>query len=188
MHGYCRHCFYIRQKLYTMIRLEKFGPEDYTSFISWINSEELLVQIAGRQMTFPVTAAQLDFSQEDTRRHAFSIISTETGQSIGHCELYILENSAKIDRVLIGNPSMKGKGICVPLIHLLLDYGFNVLNQTLIELNVFDWNTAAIRCYEKAGLKINSDKTMDFEMNGKQWKAFNMSIDKLTYEQHKNDK
>jgi len=28
-----------------MIRLEKFGPYDYDNFISWINSEETLVQI-----------------------------------------------------------------------------------------------------------------------------------------------
>jgi RimJ/RimL family protein N-acetyltransferase len=168
-----------------MIRLEKFGPEDYSNLISWINSEEMLIQIAGRQMTFPVTAAQLDLSQSDKKRHAFSIISTETERSIGHCELYLLENSAKIDRVLIGDPSMKGKGLCLPLIHLLLDFGFNFLNQRVIELNVFDWNTAAIRCYEKAGLKKNPDKTMEFEMNGKRWIAFNMSIDKMTYQKNK---
>ena len=171
-----------------MIRLEKFGPEDYINLISWITNEELLLQIAGRQMVFPVTAAQLDLSQSDTKRHAFSIINIETRRSIGHCELYLQENSAKIDRVLIGDPSMKGKGLCAPLIHLLLDYGFNVLNQPVIELNVFDWNRSAIRCYEKAGLKKNPDKTIGFEINNGKWMAFNMSIDKITHEQNKNEK
>lgn len=168
----------------TMIRLKKFDKEDYDNLVAWIDSEEMLIRIAGRQMTFPVTKEQLDISQSDVKRNAFSIINVETGKSIGHCELYLLENSAKIDRVIIDG-SMKGKGLCSQLMRLLLDYGFNVLKQPLIELNVFDWNTAAIRCYEKAGLKKNNDKTMEFESNGEKWIAFNMSIDKATYEQNK---
>jgi len=54
----------------------------------------------------------------------------------------------------------------------------------VLELNVFDWNTAAIRCYEKAGLRKNMDKTMEFVINGKKWIAFNMSINKPSYEQN----
>lgn len=166
-----------------MIRLEKFGKEDYNNLISWIENEETLIQIAGRQMVFPVTTEQLDASQNDKNRFAFSIINQETGKSIGHCELYMLENSARIDRVIIGDSSMKGKGLCGQIMNLLLEYGFNILKQPMLELNVFDWNTAAIRCYEKAGLTKNMDKTMEFEINGKNWIAFNMSIDKLSYEQ-----
>ena len=167
-----------------MIQLKKFDREDYDNLVAWIDSEEMLIRIAGRQMTFPVTKEQLDISQSDAKRNAFSIIDAETGKSIGHCELYLLENSAKIDRVIIDG-SMKGKGLCNPLMKLLLDYGFNILKQPVIELNVFDWNTAAIRCYEKAGLKKNNDKTMEFESNGEKWIAFNMSIDRKTYEQNK---
>lgn len=165
-----------------MIRLQKFDKQDYQNLIRWISSEKMLVQIAGRQMNFPVTEEQLDISQSDPRRHAFSIIHTETHQSIGHCELYLLESSAKIDRVIIGEASLKGKGICGELMNLLLDYGFHVLNQPAIELNVFDWNSVAIRCYEKAGLQKNPHKTMAFETDGESWTAFNMSIDRAAYE------
>lgn len=170
-----------------MIHLRKFDSRDYENLISWISSEELLVQIAGRQMAFPVNKEQLDISQSDPQRNAFSIINTETGKSIGHCELYLLESSAKIDRVIIGDKQMKGKGLCKQLIRLLLDYGFNILHQPVVELNVFDWNVAAIRCYESAGLKKNPGKTMEFEMDGNKWIAFNMSINKLTYEKNKSD-
>lgn len=166
-----------------MIRLEKFDKQDYSNLIKWIDTEEMLIQIAGRQMSFPVTEEQLDISQSDKNRNAFSIISSETGKSIGHCELYMLENSAKIDRLIIGDRSMQGKGLCAPIIRLLLAYGFNELNQPIIELNVFDWNANAIRCYERAGFTKNTNKTMEFEVaNGKKWIAFNMSIDKKTYE------
>lgn len=166
-----------------MIRLDKFTTNDYANLISWIDSEELLIQIAGRQMSFPVTAEQLDISQADKNRNAFSIIDTATGRSIGHCELYIMESTVKIDRLLIGDPSMKGKGLCSEIIKLLLEYGFNILHRQEIELNVFDWNVAAIRCYEKAGFKKNPGKTMEFEVNkGNRWTAINMTIDKHYFE------
>ncbi len=164
-----------------MLHLQKFDKDDYDSLISWIDNEEMLIQIAGRQMAFPVTREQLDISQADPNRNAFSIINTETGKSIGHCELYQMENSVKIDRVIIGDRSMKGKGLCPQLIGLLLDYGFNIMNQDLVELNVFNWNAPAIRCYEKAGLTKNLEKTMEFETNGEKWIAFNMSIDRKNY-------
>ena len=146
----------------------------------------MLIQIAGRQMTFPVTEEQLDMSQADKNRIAFSIINSATGKSVGHCELYRLEKSAKIDRLIIGDSAMKGKGLCSQVIAMLLDYGFNKLDQTEIELNVFDWNTAAIRCYEKSGFKKNAGKTMEFDTDGGKWIAFNMTIDKKTYEENKN--
>jgi RimJ/RimL family protein N-acetyltransferase len=165
-----------------MIRFQKFDRNDYDNLIRWIDSEEMLIQIAGRQMTFPVTREQLDVSQADPNRNAFSMIDTETGKSIGHCELYLMEHSAKIDRVIIGDRSMKGKGICRQVMDLLLDYGFNVMKQELIELNVFTWNASAIRCYEKAGLIKNLEKTMEFDTNGEKWIAFNMSIDRENYE------
>ena len=96
-----------------------------------------------------------------------------------------MENSVKIDRVIIGDRSMKGKGICSELMGLLLDHGFNVMNQELIELNVFTWNAPAIHCYEKAGLIKNLEKTMEFDSNGEKWIAFNMSIDREKYEKLK---
>jgi len=165
-----------------MIRLEKFDRGDYHNLISWIDSEEMLLQIAGRQMKFPVTAEPLHLTQSDKSRFAFSIVYNETNQSIGHCELYLLENSARIDRIIIGDKSMKGKGICGMLMSLLLQYGFRELKLPMLELNVFDWNTAAIKCYEKAGLARNFNKTMEMEINGRTWIAFNMFINKHSYE------
>lgn len=98
----------------------------------------------------------------------------------------VWKTQQKIDRLIIGDSQMKGKGLCKQLINLLLDYGFNILHQPLIELNVFDWNAAAIRCYESAGLTRDPDKTMEFDMDGKKWIAFNMCISKLAYDQIKN--
>jgi RimJ/RimL family protein N-acetyltransferase len=52
------------------------------------------------------------------------------------------------------------------------------LNASTVELNVFDWNTSAIRCYEKTGFKINSEKSATFKVGDKEWLALNMQVNK----------
>ena len=62
--------------------------------------------------------------------------------------------------------------------NLLVQYAFEKLNASIIELNVFDWNTSAIRCYEKTGFKINEAKSATFKVGDKEWLALNMQVNK----------
>jgi RimJ/RimL family protein N-acetyltransferase len=165
------------------IRLEKFGKENYADLISWIDNEEDLMQFGGPLFRFPLTPEQLDDSLNDPNRIAFRLVSNETNASIGHAEIYLSEQSAKICRILIGDKNQRGKGLCSQIIRLLLDHTFYKLENPLVELNVFDWNTGAIKCYEKAGFTINPDKVLERKINGNIWKALNMTIDKQKYEQ-----
>ena len=64
------------------------------------------------------------------------------------------------------------------VINLLVQYALTNLNASTIELNVFDWNTSAIRCYEKTGFKINEAKSATFKVGDKEWLALNMMISK----------
>ena len=45
-----------------------------------------------------------------------------------------------------------------------------------VDLNTFDWNKAAIRCYEKVGFKINPEKSDKMTVNGNKWTKINMSL------------
>jgi hypothetical protein len=87
-------------------------------------------------MTVPVQST-IGYSQNDPQGKTFSIINSETGKSIGHCEPDLSENSAKVDRVFIGDSQIKGKKLCKEITTLLLDYGLNILHQPFIELNGF---------------------------------------------------
>jgi len=70
-----------------MIRLEKFDKDSYADLISWINSEEELMQFAGPSFNFPLTNEQLETSLSDTNRFAFKIVNNKTNTSIGHSEI-----------------------------------------------------------------------------------------------------
>ena len=45
-----------------------------------------------------------------------------------------------------------------------------------VDLNVFDWNKEAIRCYEKVGFEINTNKTDTMMVNNKVWTKLNMVL------------
>ena len=159
-----------------MIKLERFDKYNYADLISWIENKEMLMQLAGPHLTYPLTEEQLNKSQEDKNRIAFNVVDTDTNKVIGHCEIYLLEDSAKLGRILVGDKEQRGKGIGQQIIKELLDYTSQNLPRKKIELYVFDWNIEAIKCYEKAGFKINPCKTLQREINGESWNAVNMEF------------
>jgi RimJ/RimL family protein N-acetyltransferase len=163
------------------IRLEQFGSDNYADLIAWIGSEEALMQFAGPLLKFPLTAEQLDVSLSDKNRLAFRVIDNETNLGVGHAEVYLSENTAKIGRILIGDTAHRGKGLGQQIMGLLLDFSFTTFNISLVELNVFEWNVAAIKCYEKVGFTINPGKTMERKVKDKTWIAINMTIEKERY-------
>ncbi len=44
-------------------------------------------------------------------------------------------------------------------------------------ISVFDWNTSAIKCYEKVGFIINPNKKLVRIIKNEVWIAINMTID-----------
>ena len=87
----------------------------------------------------------------------------------------------KIDKLIIGDKSNRGKGTGQKVIEALLDYSFTKLDAQVVELNVFDWNTAGIRCYEKCGFQFNQDKQANFQVGDKAWLALNMTVEKSNW-------
>jgi len=165
-----------------MIQLTAFSPEDFDRFISWIDSEALLITIAGTVFSYPLTAAQLETYLADKNSYAFNIADVNEDKIIGHAEIIVQEeNICKIDKLIIGDSSNRGKGRGQEVIRKLLEYAFTNLDAKTVELNVFDWNTAGIRCYEKCGFGMNPAKQALFRSGDDTWTALNMSIDKYTW-------
>ena len=169
-----------------MIRLEKFSSTHYANLISWVNNEEELMQFAGPAYSFPLTARQLDESLSDTNRYAFIVVDVDTNKNIGHCELYLKDISFHLGRILIGDKNQRGKGIGQQIVTALLEFGFKNFDKTTAELNVFDWNVAAIECYKKVGFSINPDKKIERKIHDKTWMAINMALEKTLWSETNN--
>jgi RimJ/RimL family protein N-acetyltransferase len=171
-----------------MIRLETFGKESYEGLISWVGSEEQLMQFAGPAFTFPLTVDQLEVSLSDKNRFAFKVVNCETNVVIGHSEIYLTDQSAYLGRIIIGDKEQRGKGLGQQIVNLLLDFVFSKLDKIKAELNVFDWNIEAIKCYEKVGFVINPNKKNERQIKNQIWTAINMTIDKSRWQKLQFDK
>ena len=162
-----------------MIKLEPFKPSDFNLLISWIDSKELLIQIAGPYFSYQLTATQLQNYLDDKNSIPFNVVETSSDKVIGHAEIILLDNNVcKLDKVLIGDKANRGKGFGQQTISRLLTFTFENLKAEKVELYVYDWNTDAIKTYERAGFIINHDKQMQTNIDGTIWKALKMTIER----------
>lgn len=162
-----------------MISLVPFTEKDFETLIGWIDSEDLLLTIAGSYFSFPLTSAQLHQYLADAKSHAMSVVDMGTGTVIGHAELINRGDGLfNIDKLIIGDQNQRGKGTGQAVMQQLCTYAFEKLHAVAVELNVFSWNAAAIRCYEKVGFTINAGKTTSFPIRDTVWTALNMRLEK----------
>jgi RimJ/RimL family protein N-acetyltransferase len=171
-----------------MISLLPFDKSDYDQLISWVTDEEMLMQFAGPHFSFPLTTEQLELSLAGKNRMAYKILHTADQTIIGHAEIVLQDAStALLSRILIGEMAYRGKGLALPLVNQLLTLAFKQPGIEEISLNVFDWNIPAIKTYEKAGFRINKEKTLIRYVNNKTWTGLNMRLSRKILEGlHKN--
>lgn len=167
-----------------MITLRPFDRPDFSRLIGWVPSPAFLLQWAGPLFTDPLDTAQLErylveSQQEQPTRMIFTAVETETGAAIGHIELAKIDSrnrSASLSRVLIGDPARRGKGSGEAMVLCALEIGFDRLGLHRVDLVVFDFNTGAIACYERAGFVIEGRLREARRFGEEYWTLVQMSI------------
>jgi RimJ/RimL family protein N-acetyltransferase len=159
-----------------MVYLEKFDKKFYSELIDSVKNAKDLMQFGGPEFTFPLTEEQIDKTLSDQNRIAFRVVNVLNETTVGHSEIYFRDDSAKLGRILIIDENQRGRGIGEKMVILLLEYIRENRKERNIELNVFDFNVGAIKCYEKVGFRINPDKKLIREVDGESWTALNMVL------------
>jgi len=162
-----------------MITLKEFTNSDFDTFISWCTNEEIITQFAGEIFTYPVTRNQLNNYLNDESKKPFKVVFNKTQETIGHCELNFEEKETpKLSRVLIASKKLRGQHIGAQIISQLVALAFKNTKITSVQLNVFSWNIAAIKCYKRVGFNINPERTSEVSVNNKKWIKLNMILDR----------
>jgi RimJ/RimL family protein N-acetyltransferase len=88
--------------------------------------------------------------------YAICLLGEET--SIGTLFLRSVDKvkGSGIVGIFIGDRRYLGKGYGTDALNALVDFGFGELRLERIELEVFDYNTRAIRSYQKAGFQTDA--------------------------------
>jgi RimJ/RimL family protein N-acetyltransferase len=167
-----------------MIQLAYFTREDFKPLMEWIADETTLMNWSGSLFNFPLTQSALEWYIEDVNdlknsdAFVYKAIETGTGEVVGHISLGGVSKknkAARISRVLVA-PQHQGKGYCRQMVTAVLKIGFEQLQLHRIGLGVYDFNKAAISCYQRAGLKIEGVSRDCLLFKTQWWSLVEMSI------------
>lgn len=158
------------------IEFKPFTSSDFDKLKSWITSEEDLVQFAGSIFTYPLSDSQLTNYINHPDLHPCKVILSETQEVVGHCEFNYQNGGYRLSRVLVGETHLRGQKIGEHMIREMAKVFFKDGQVTEVDLNVFEFNKAAIRCYQKIGFQINPKISTHVLVNGKTWHCLNMIL------------
>jgi RimJ/RimL family protein N-acetyltransferase len=139
-------------------------------YLSWLNDPE--VTRYTETGTFPSTAEDLENyyrsvtgSKNDVM---LAVVDKKSGRHVGNVKLgpiHWVHRHATFG-ILIGEKDFWGKGVGLEATQLMVEYGFQRLNLHRIDLGVFAEHDAAVKCYEKAGFKVEGRMREDLFLDG----------------------
>lgn len=138
--------------------LSKIDKEDMKYIYNWFSDTEFL-KFYDYVPPVPQTEDEVDkiFSdyEKNEESDVFAIKLKDNSQIIGIAGFddIVKENEVATLFIGIGDKNIRGKGYGKEALNLLLEYGFIELDFHRIQLNVLEFNHAAIALYEKAGFK-----------------------------------
>lgn len=167
-----------------MIELQYFERSDFKQLIEWIDSPQFLLQWSGPAFQYPLSENQLEkymehSNEDDADTLIYKVLDRETRCVIGHISLGEIDRqnrSARIGKVLVGDESVRGKGIGGHMMQAILRVAFEELNLHKVSLGVFDFNYSAIACYEKVGFKKVRLLKEERKYGNEYWSLWEMNI------------
>ena len=160
-----------------MIYLRPFDILEFNRLSSWVNSKELLVRFSGPGFEFPITKTTWERHLNDSSFLPYFVMDVNSDEAIGYAEINLVDdNDVKLCRLLIGDPDMRGLGLGKLLVRELIYEAIAKSNPKRILLNVYEHNTAAIKCYEATGFSINESVSRSSLIEGIEWKSHQMEL------------
>ncbi|MGZ6266968.1 MAG: GNAT family N-acetyltransferase [Candidatus Limnocylindrales bacterium] len=109
---------------------------------------------------------------------AMAIHLRETDRLIGTCAFSQLDgdNGSCLYHITIGEHDAWGKGYGTEATELMLAHAFTRLPLHRVALTVFEFNTRAVRAYEKCGFVVEGRAREAIYRDGRYWDEIHMSV------------
>ena len=143
------------------VRLRSFELSDLDEIMKYWNNMELRNLLGGADRG-PVTRNEEEEwvrstwkLRQERRAFTFAIETLSDNKLIGGTGLFNIDWTSRSTAVGISiyNPKYWGKGYGQESMNLMLGFAFQNLNLNRVELDVFDFNKRAQKCYLKVGFK-----------------------------------
>lgn len=163
-----------------MLTLRSLNPDDTEVLLSWITSADALFQWSGPwDFRWPLDRDQLrrDLASAHERRLLFAAVDEPEQALLGHVMLTVQPDHGLgvIGRVLV-DPSRRGAGLGTALMREIVRIGFDRLGLHRMQLAVYDFNAAAIACYQRAGFVIEARLRDSTRGSAGYWSSYIMAL------------
>ncbi len=159
------------------VLLRPLGTGDIRRCVKWFSDPEI-IRFLGRNT--PVTLAEEErWYREYERRTDEQIFAIEVeGRHVGNLGLHKIDRThRKADiGIVIGEPEFWSKGIGTEAMRVALGYAFGELGLNKVSLDVLEYNTRAIRMYEKVGFQREGVHREDVYKDGRFVNVVRMGI------------
>ena len=164
------------------MKLRKYDPERDVDIIkNWIDDERTHAMWCANLFEYPLNRDNVAQVLEHVAEKYGDVpyIAMYDGREVGffcyHTNQTTKEGMLKF---VIVNPECRGKGIANEMLKSVVEYAFGKEGAELVQLNVFQENTRAKKCYEKAGFIERNLTENAFAYKDESWGRCNMIIRK----------
>ncbi|MBB6730274.1 GNAT family N-acetyltransferase [Cohnella zeiphila] len=141
------------------IMLREYRLEDLVPIRAWVNDPEVVESLSDiflYPQTLESTESYLRMMMEprpDCR--GFIIADAQTQLYIGQINLDAIDWKNRVGRIgiVIGSPERFGRGYGTEAMRLLVRFAFEQMGLNRLELDVYDFNERALRCYRSCGFR-----------------------------------
>ncbi len=159
------------------VLLRPLTSSDLRRCVKWF-SDPQIIRFLGRNS--PVTLAEEErWFRDYERRTDEQIFAIEVGGAhIGNLGLHKIDRAHRKAEVgiVIGEPTLWSKGYGTEAMHVALRYAFDGLGLNKVSLDVLEYNTRAIRTYERLGFQPEGIHREDAYKDGRFVNVLRMSI------------
>jgi len=162
------------------VRLVPLDPDlDVDILVKWSHNSEY--NRLANSVPSQIWNAKLEhdwIEKELDRGYYFTIRMTDDDRVVGELELDGIDPVARNGWVGIGigAPEDWGKGYGGEALQLLCSFAFAELNLNRLSLNVFAYNTRALRCYARLGFIEEGRERESIRRDGQRWDVIYMGL------------
>ena len=167
------------------MHLIPFTPGYFSTLAGWFPTEAALVQWGGPKLRFPLDFFQMQAmlagaaSNPPTRQ---CWMAAQAPLLIGHAQVAFdwRNGNATLGRVAVA-PALRGQRYAVPMLRLVIAEAFRHPRIMRLELNVYPFNSPAIRTYERLEFVYEGTRRSSAVVGEERWDTMIMAILRSDY-------
>lgn len=169
---------YFKKLIGDRIYLSPRNSEDVEIFTEWLNDFETTDYVGRSGILTSLESERKYLDENNSPEATFVIVTLDEDKMIGTVSL---ENVDWLNRtatlgIFIGDKNYRSKGYGAEAIKLILEYGFKYMNLYNIKLDLMEFNSRALKCYEKCGFKEYGRRRKCKFIDGKYYDSIAMDI------------